>query len=122
MRTLFTNWLTGYNPLVTTAPIWLNGFTPVSANLVEASVLANAGARPVDRDPVDARIIASVRNRTGQIIDSQNQVGGWPYLAQNTRPFVAPYSPNGDDDGDGYTNLEEVLQQMAHAVEQGPLS
>jgi hypothetical protein len=42
------------------------------------SVLSNAGARPWDRDAIDERIAQSVRERTGQIIDSQEDVGGYP--------------------------------------------
>jgi hypothetical protein len=36
---------------------------------VQAHVLANAGARPWDRDEVDARIVAEVTARGGQIRD-----------------------------------------------------
>jgi hypothetical protein len=49
-----------------------------SANNVVGLVLASAGMRPLDRDPVDARIVAEVRNRTGKIIDSEQEVGGYP--------------------------------------------
>ncbi|MFM5908285.1 MAG: polysaccharide lyase family 1 protein [Novosphingobium sp.] len=45
------------------------------------AVLDMAGAGP--RDAADARVVASVRNRNGRIIDSQEEVGGWPDL---TRP------------------------------------
>ncbi len=56
-------------------------------------VLATVGAsRPV-RDAVDARLVGHVRTRTGTMIDSQKQVGGWPAL----RAGVAPV----DTDGDG---------------------
>ncbi|MBK9003912.1 MAG: pectate lyase [Sphingomonadales bacterium] len=45
-----------------------------------ARVLDKAGAsRP--RDSVDERIVADVRARSGRIIDSQAEVGGWPDLA-----------------------------------------
>lgn len=44
-----------------------------------ARVLAGAGASKV-RDSVDKRIVASVVARTGAIIDTQEQVGGWPDL------------------------------------------
>jgi hypothetical protein len=39
-------------------------------------------------------------------------VGGFPTLAVNTRPLTPPANPNGDDDGDGYTNLEEWLHSF----------
>jgi hypothetical protein len=41
-------------------------------------VLARCGARPWDRDPIDARIVADVREGTGRIIDSERDVGGYP--------------------------------------------
>ena len=49
-----------------------------SAETALEEVLAGAGATLPRRDPVDARIVREVRERTGKIIDSQKQVGGWP--------------------------------------------
>jgi hypothetical protein len=86
---------------------------------VEDYVLGHAGARPADRDSVDRRIVSDVENRRGSIIDSQNQVGGWPTLAINRRSLSLPADPNGDDDRDGYTNLEEWLHMQKLAVEGG---
>jgi hypothetical protein len=107
------------NPRVDTPPIWVDGFTAMDSGLVEDFVLSNAGARPTDRDSVDLRVIQSIRDGTGQIIDSQDDVGGWPDLAENQRPLTIPSNPNGDDDGDGYTNLEEWLHTFAAEVEGG---
>ena len=80
-------------------------------------VLSHAGARPTDRDEVDMRIVDDVRNETGWIIDSQDDVDGWPDLDENYRALILPANPNGDDDGDGYTNLEEWLHAFAHGIE-----
>jgi hypothetical protein len=55
-------------------------------------VLAKAGASLM-RDSVDARIVNNVRNRTGSIINSQADVGGWPVLAS------APARRDTDNDG-----------------------
>ena len=77
-------------------------------------VLAHGRA---DRDSVDMRIVHDVTTRSGKIIDSQNQVGGSPVLKSTFRRFKIPPNPGGDDDGDGYTNIEELLQQMAIGVE-----
>ena len=94
-------------------------------------VLAHAGASLV-RDPVDLRLIDEVMEQTGQIIDSQDEVGGWPALAgaeppldtdqdgmpdywenrQNLDPQDAE-DRNLDNDGDGYTELEEYLHYLA---------
>jgi hypothetical protein len=88
-------------------PDGLAAAMPSSATL--EYVLNHAGARPRDRDTVDARIIQDVRDGTGRLINSQDDVGGWPVLAEVVRTFVPVANPNGDDDGDGYTNLEEQL-------------
>ena len=107
--------------VATTPPIWIPGLVVQPNASVESWVLSNAGARPADRDAVDLRIVQEVRTNTGRIIDSPSQVGGWPTLAENRRPLVTPTNPNGDDDGDGYTNLEEWLHRMAAEVEGRPI-
>lgn len=48
-----------------------------SATDAYAAVLSGAGAQHPVRDTIDARIVASVTHRTGSIIDSQDEVGGW---------------------------------------------
>jgi pectate lyase len=93
-------------------------------------VLAGAGVRVPTLDPVDRRIIADVKRRTGHIIDDPSQVGGWPALATGTPPQdsdhdgmpdtwetahgLDPTRPDGaaDRDDDGYTNLEEYLNSL----------
>lgn len=113
---------------VATAPV-----TTEPAQAAYERVLASAGAvRPV-RDAVDRRIVDDVRNRTGRIINSQRDVGGWPEL----RSAPAPTDTDGDGlpddwekargldpanpadgtatakDGPGYTNLELYLHSLA---------
>jgi len=114
--TLFTN-QTGSNLEVSSSPLWHPSLVARASSTVESLVLANVGARPADRDAVDERVVNEVKSRSGNIIDSPQQVGGWPNLAKNTRAFNVPSNPNGDDDGDGYTNIEEILHQMAAQVE-----
>lgn len=101
-----------------------------TATEAEARVLAHVGAGRV-RDAVDTRIIEGVRARTGRIIDSQTQVGGWPALeagspwidsdgdgmpddwerTQGLDPAV-PADGNADRDCDGFTNLEGWLNSL----------
>ena len=52
-----------------------------SAETALEEVLAQAGATLPRRDAVDERLVREVRSRTGKIIDSQKQVGGWPEYA-----------------------------------------
>lgn len=88
-------------------------------------VIRHAGARPADRDAVDKRIIDDVVNRTGTFKNSVLEAGGWPDLEVNRRSVNSnipgagpiPDDPNGDSDGDGYTDIEEWLQALTLNLE-----
>jgi hypothetical protein len=73
-------------------------------------------------------ITNEVRTGTGKIINSQDEVGGWPELKSTPAPLDTdkdgmpddwekahglnpndPADANADPDKDGYTNLEEFL-------------
>lgn len=54
---------------------------------VERFVLANAGARPWDRDGHDVRVFANAAEGRGEIIDSQSEVGGYPVMPEAHRAF-----------------------------------
>ncbi len=110
-----------------TPPAWPAGLTrlPTNHNVVLEQVLRYAGARPADRDPVDARIVKSVRDGTGRIINCvsangtarcEKNAGGWPKLAENRRTLTLPANPN-ETTASGYTQLEVWLQDMAAEVE-----
>ncbi|WP_447968815.1 pectate lyase family protein [Nitrospira sp. M1] len=98
----------------------------------EVDVLALAGATLPVRDGVDKRIVSEVKNKTGKIIDSPSQVGGYPILLTGSPPTDSDhdgmpnswevahgFNPNDDSDGtqdadsDGYTNLEEFLNKTS---------
>jgi hypothetical protein len=59
-------------------PCWPEGLAAMPSPRVFEYVLRHAGARPRERDDVDARIVEGVRAGTGRIIDSQDDVGGYP--------------------------------------------
>lgn len=111
-----------------TAPLaWPAGLTtlPTSENVVREHVLKYSGARPADRDAVDARIITQTRNGTGRIINCvaangtarcERNGGGYPNLAVNRRALSLPANPN-EVTASGYTNLELWLHRMAAQVE-----
>ncbi len=103
----------------------------LSAKEAFETVLATVGASLPVRDVVDARIVDEVRQRKGSIIDSQTQVGGWPQYRQARPPqdsdndgipdaweIAHGLNPNDaadanlDRDGDGYTNIEEYLNDL----------
>lgn len=112
---------------VSDPPAWPAQLTAkkTTGDAVLESVLTNAGARPADRDSVDRRIVRSVRERSGGIINCvsndgsarcQKNAGGWPTLAKNTRKLNLPDNPNAKQ-ASGYTNLEVWLHSMAASVE-----
>jgi pectate lyase len=103
----------------------------VPASQILAEVLAGAGATLPVRDAVDARIISECRERSGAIIDSQWEVGGWPEYKHGRPPIdldrdgmpdawetVRKLNPRDasdaarDRDGDGYTNIEEYINSI----------
>jgi hypothetical protein len=94
-------------------------------------VLDKAGASR-QRDPIDARVVKSVRDHTGKIINSQKDVGGWFEAASTAAPkdtdgdgmpdaWETAHKLNPKDasdaskdrDGDGYTNIEEYVNSLA---------
>ncbi len=114
-------------------PIKVAAVTVDDAAIAGKQVLAQAGALP--RDAVDQRVVKSVKNGTGKIIDSQKQVGGWPRLkaadaaadtdrdgmadAWETEHGLDPEDPADavkDKDKDGFTNLEDYLNERAERL------
>lgn len=95
------------------------GYTPLSASSMQATILAHAGARPLDRDDVDARIIDDIENYTGTVISHQDDVGGYPTLANNTAAFSLPANHNDPSPTRGapFTVLEDYLETLALALE-----
>jgi pectate lyase len=108
--------------------------TTTDANGAMQMVLERAGAVAPRRDATDARIVADVRNGTGAIIDTPEQVGGYPGYAGGMAPVdsdgdgmpdewerrvgLDPANPsdgNADRNQDGYTNLEDYLFSLMPA-------
>ncbi len=100
-------------------------------------VIADVGATRPKRDAVDTRLVNDVITGGGKIIDDESEVGGWPELRSAPPPYDADRDGMPDDwerergldardasdgrrdrDGDGYTNLEEYLNELAR----GPAS
>lgn len=61
---------------------------PMRAVDVQDSVVLKAGARPWDRDAIDSRIVADTIEGRGAIIDSEDQVGGYPQHKETRQPFL----------------------------------
>jgi pectate lyase len=95
-------------------------------------VLQNAGAVIPKRDMVDLRIISDVKNGTGSIINSQDEIGGWPVYDSGTSPVDTDHdgmpdaweNAHGLDPNDysdckdtdlsstGYTNIEVYINEL----------
>ena len=71
-------------------PAWPEGLEALSAQDAVDHVVAHAGARPQDRDDIDKRIVREFLARQGKIIDSQDEVGGYPEHAPTTRKLDVP--------------------------------
>lgn len=110
-----------------TKPVWNSGLTARSTanNAVYNRILQYAGARPTNRDNTDKRVVASVKNRTGQIINCVSNdgstrcaknAGGWSSLTQTRRTLTLPSNPNGIA-SNGYTNLENWLHAMDETLQ-----
>jgi hypothetical protein len=119
---------------VSPAPFELGDFKPYTQSAQEAyeTCLHYTGCSLV-RDRVDERLIDNIISGKGELIDSQDQVGGWDNFPEVRRPDgwdedgdgipgewekahgLNPRDAadrNGDTDGDGYTNLEEYLNSL----------
>ena len=73
---------------VASPPTWPEGFQGIPSSEVAAAIRANVGARPWDRDAIDARIVEQALAGEGTIIDSEQQVGGYPVVEPTSAPFV----------------------------------
>ncbi len=104
---------------------------PVKTDPAETAyqrILEEVGATKPKRDAVDNRLIEEIQKGTGKIINSQNEVGGWPEYQSTEAPtdtdsdgmpdeWESAHGLNvretddgsSDKDGDGYTNVEEYL-------------
>lgn len=72
------------------APLdWPAGLKAMPADQVETHVLTTVGARPWDRDAHDVRLLADVAEGRGEIIDHEDEVGGYPVQQETRRAFDA---------------------------------
>jgi pectate lyase len=115
--------------VVDEAPAGMPPITTTRAEQAYKDVLAKAGARVPYLDDVDARLIDDVRRGEGGMVDDPDDVGGWPSLPQGeAQPDrdgdgmpdewedengLDPDKDDsaGDQDGDGYTNIEEYVNE-----------
>ncbi|MCP4787289.1 MAG: tandem-95 repeat protein [Fuerstiella sp.] len=84
-----------------------------TAQDVYSAVLDDVGATLPFHDSVDVRILGEVVSRSGGVIDSQNERGGWQTYVAGT--------PLPDLDGDGMPDSWEASQGLNSAVDDSAL-
>jgi hypothetical protein len=93
-------------------------------------VMRSGGASLPKRDAVDSRVVMDIENGSGRIINSQDEVGGWPELTSSPAPVDSDgdgmpdvwekangLNPSDPEDrnaigGGGYTRLEDYLNEL----------
>jgi pectate lyase/predicted neuraminidase/lysophospholipase L1-like esterase len=76
--------------VLSSPPIWPDGYQPMPADEALYEVLRTAGSRPGDRDAHHARVVRSVAAGDGDIPDSQDEVGGYPDYAETRHSLTVP--------------------------------
>ena len=71
-------------------PLWPSGFEALPAHESLYENLRTVGSRPGDRDAHNSRIVKTVANGDGAVIDSQDEVGGYPDYPGTTRSLIVP--------------------------------
>jgi len=126
--TLGASWKPPPDSVISPTPIPAPPVTTEAAASAYESVLCFAGATLPARDVVDARIIEEVRTGAGAVIDTPADVGGYPAYRSAEPPADSDRDGMPDEwelrhglsrthlqdgpqdaDGDGYTNIEEYL-------------
>lgn len=92
-----------------TPTLWHEEVKVMPTDEVADYVLSNVGSRPAERNDIDTRIVRESRKATGQLIDSQEEVGGYPAYRMTRRKLQIPE-----------TDVEKWLSQMADQVEKAP--
>jgi len=115
-------------------PVLSSGYIALANAVVQDSVLTFSGARARMEgvDALDAHMIADVVNgTTGAFVTMESQTTGLPTLTAGTvftdadadkmwdvaeiaiwGNITTTNDPNGDEDGDGYTDLDETFQHF----------
>ncbi len=124
-------------------PLATHPVTTHSATSAYNNVLDYAGAYWWSRDTADNRIVNQVRTQTGSLINHESDVGGFPVIAASTRAANFDVDHDGmsdaweqehglnpalssdrnlDFDTDGFTNLEEYLNELGAWPAAEPIS
>ncbi len=116
-RSAFSN-QNAYNPVVAMPPISSDipaaDIIPADAAL-RTVIVNNVGARPNNRDAQVTAMIARIAADNVTRQTTAAAYGDYPTIGTGSSGFTDPANPTLDDDGDGWTNLEEALHIQAVA-------
>ncbi|MBN2544710.1 MAG: right-handed parallel beta-helix repeat-containing protein [Spirochaetes bacterium] len=87
-------------------PSMPQGLIPMPSKDVIDYIVKNAGARPKDRDEIDSRIIREFLEHKGKVINSQDEVGGYPKINPVYKKLEIPEQ-----------NIDQWLREMIKKVE-----
>ena len=71
-------------------PVWPAGLEALPNATAIHHISRFVGARPAQRDPIDQRIVAQALSGTANIIDSQDEVGGYPTYPPTEKAAAVP--------------------------------
>ncbi|MBN1759812.1 MAG: hypothetical protein JW863_15905 [Chitinispirillaceae bacterium] len=71
-------------------PLWPDGLETIPAHESIYEVLRTVGPQPGRRESVTKRVVTTVADGTGGIINSQNEVGGYPNYNATKRALTVP--------------------------------
>ena len=89
-----------FNPYIEPSPPLNSSINPDDTASAIADVLQNSGAILPVRDAIDNRVINTYSSNSGDIIDTQEEVGGYPVYNSTTAPL--------DTDSDGMPDFWEI--------------
>lgn len=92
-------------------PVISSAWDERDAGEVWKLVSAHSGARPGERSLVDTRILGHVREGTGRIVDSPDEVGGFTELKGTIAVAAVPKHPFQTFEGENLTRVEVWLCQ-----------
>ncbi len=92
-------------PTLENPEVWPQGLEAKTTTEAIWHAARFAGARPAKRDPIDQRIISAAVSGTARIIDSQDEVGGYPQYEPVNRAVEVPA-----------TGRREWLEKLAREV------
>ena len=98
----------GKNKILSEPPLWPTNFKAEPAEDVCYEIIRTVGPRPGNREPIDKRIIGHIATGTGKIIDSQEDVGGFPSYKETKHTLQVPSGAQAQQDW-----LDELEDKIA---------